>query len=79
MRDDVFIRYIGLPTTVNAVTLPDEDGNYNVYINARLLKEEQELALRHELYHINNGHIYNYTPVADCEDEAKAHVKRYRR
>ena len=79
MRDDVFVRYIDLPTTVNAVTLPDEDGNYNVYINARLLREQQEVALRHELYHIDHGHIYNYKPVTDCEEKAKAHARRYRR
>lgn len=71
MNEDIFVRYIELPIRVNAVTLPDEDGNYNVYINARLSMEAQAEAYEHELYHIRHGHIYNYTPVADCEKEAK--------
>lgn len=77
MRDDVFIRYIDLPTTVNAVTVPDEDGNYNVYINDRLSYEAQQEAYEHELYHIEHGHIYNYEPVTDCEAETKANTRRY--
>ncbi len=77
MRDDVFVRYISLPTTVNAVTVPDEDGNYNVYINSRLSHEAQQEAYEHELYHIEHGHHYDYTPVADCENETKEQTRRH--
>ncbi len=63
--------------TVNAVTVPDEDGNYNVYINDRLSHEAQEEAYEHELYHIVHGHHYNYTPVATCEKETQEQTKRY--
>lgn len=75
MRDDVIVRYIDLPTRVNAVTLPDCDGYYNVYINACLSCEAQKEAYEHELYHIEHGHIYNYEPVANCEAETKDFVK----
>lgn len=77
MRDDVFVRYIGLPIRVNAVTVIDEDGYYNVYINDHLSREAQHEAYEHELYHIEHGHHYNYTPVVDCEKETKEQTRRY--
>ena len=75
MRDDVFVRYIRLPSTVNAVTVIDEDGNYNIYINSNLSREAQQEAYDHELYHIEHGHHYNYTPVSDCEKETKEETR----
>lgn len=44
----VLVRYINLPSTVNAVTVVDENGDYNVYINERLSYYEKFRALEHE-------------------------------
>ena len=77
MRDDIIVRYLSFKSTVNAVTVIDEDGNYNVYNNDRLSYEAQQEAYEHELYHIEHGHIYNYEPVTDCEAETKEQTKRY--
>lgn len=70
--DEVFVRCISLPSAVNAVTLVDDDGNYNVYVNNRLSYYEQKRALRHELYHIKKNHLYCDEDVESCENEAKS-------
>jgi len=43
-----------LPTTVKAFTMENEDGTYEICVNARLTKEQQMLSYRHELSHIMN-------------------------
>ena len=66
--EDVIVRLIDLP--VPGVTVLDSDGNYNVYINARLSYEERKKTLAHELRHISKDHFYDDKSVADCEKEA---------
>ena len=50
--DNIIIRYISLPITVRAFTLPDPQGDYNVYINKDLSSEQQKKSLEHEKRHI---------------------------
>jgi len=64
----VIIRIMDL--TVPGVTVLDDDGNYNVYINARLTYEQRQTVLAHELRHINKGHFYDNRPVVEDEEEA---------
>ncbi|MBQ7397318.1 MAG: hypothetical protein IJW09_00665 [Clostridia bacterium] len=68
---DIFCRVVELPHTVNAVTVIDSDGNFNVYVNALLSIEEQRRAFDHEKRHILKDHFYSHKPVEECEDEAK--------
>ena len=49
---DYKVRYIDLPYTVKGVTVMDESGFYNIYINSRLSWEEQRKDFDHELEHI---------------------------
>ena len=70
--DDVLTRLIDLPDTVPAVTVLDEDGNYNVYINARLSNDNRRIAFEHELKHIKKSHFYTDKPVQECEREANS-------
>lgn len=53
--DDVFIRYLPLPPTIKGLTVLDSEGNYNVYLNARLTHEANRQTLQHELQHIKNN------------------------
>ena len=53
--DDYAIRFITLPHTVKGVTVMDNDGFYNVYINSQLSIEEQRKAIKHELEHIGRA------------------------
>lgn len=68
--DEIICRFVGLPATVKAVTVVDNDGDYNVYINAYLSFEEQKKAYRHEARHIKKNHFFTQKAVKDCEKEA---------
>lgn len=68
--DAVIIRVIDLPYKVNGLTVKDEEGDYNIYLNARLSDERRVKAFRHELRHIKLGHFYSDFPVDVKEAEA---------
>lgn len=46
------IRYISLPYRIKGITVLDEMGFYNIYINSNLSYDQQKKALLHELQHI---------------------------
>ena len=69
--DEFILRLVELPGTVNAVTVLDDNGDFNVYVNSRLSEEEQKKAFRHEKRHIKKDHFYKADPVEQCEAEAK--------
>ena len=64
------VRRVRLPRAVRAVTLPNEDATFDIYINEELPDEWQEQALVHELEHIRRSHFYDDRPVAVNEREA---------
>ena len=70
MGSYIFVRLIPLPIAVRAVTLPNNDGTFDIYVNADLPEELQNKALEHELEHINRDHFYNDDPVWLNEQEA---------
>lgn len=70
MGSNIFVRLIPLPETVRAVTLPNNDCTFDIYINANLPEEWQRQALDHELEHIRKDHFYNEDPVWLNEREA---------
>mgnify|MGYP003300807014 CR=1 FL=1 len=70
MGNYIFVRTIALPETVPAVVLPNDDGTFDIYINATLPEEIQSRALAHELEHIRRDHLYNDDPVVQNEAEA---------
>lgn len=70
MGSNIFVRLIPLPIAVRAVVLPNNDGTFDIYINANLPEELQQRALAHELEHIRRDHFYNDDPVWLNEEEA---------
>ena len=71
MGSYIFVRLIRFPSTaVRAVTLPNDDGTFDIYINERLPEELRREALEHELKHIRKDHFYNDDPVWVNEEEA---------
>lgn len=64
---DIFVRLQALPLGVNAFTILDCDGNYNVYINDQLGYDAQRKAYKHELTHIERDDFYNQTPIDVAE------------
>ncbi len=71
MHEYIFIRPLDvLPLSVEAVTVLDSEGNYNVYVNTKLAVDQQQKAYSHELRHIRLEHFYNFDPVVINEIEA---------
>ena len=70
--EDIIIRLIPLPVHVRAFTMPDAQGDYNVYINVLLSTEQQNISLQHELRHIRRGDFYKRDKTAkEIEAENK--------
>ncbi|MBQ7638266.1 MAG: hypothetical protein IJS90_05155 [Clostridia bacterium] len=67
---DIIIREIVLPSAVRAFTLPDEQGDYNVYINSSLSDEQRKKSFQHELMHISRDDFYKRDMTA-AEIEAQ--------
>lgn len=65
-----FVRLVALPLAVEGVTIPNDDGTFDVYINSNLPLERQGKVLVHELRHIKKDHFYNEDPVWINEAEA---------
>ena len=61
---------VELPSSVRAVTIPNDDTTFDVYINSILPEELQIRALEHELEHIKLDHFYDNKPVWLNEQEA---------
>lgn len=49
---DYCVRYVSFPMKVHGMTVLDENGFYNIYININLNEDAQFEALRHELKHL---------------------------
>lgn len=54
-----YVRYAPFPQCVEAVTLPNNDGTFDIYVNDCLSPCKQKKALEHELNHIERNHFYN--------------------
>ncbi len=71
MTDEYYIRRVPFPNrSVRAATFPNDDGSFDVYVNALLSEAEQQRALEHELRHIRLGHFYSDEPLSQKEAEA---------
>ncbi len=66
--NDVIVRLISMPVTVRAFTVPDAQGDYNVYLNEALSDEQLEKSLAHEREHIRRGDFYRDLPVRVIEN-----------
>jgi len=67
--NDVFIRQVDMPSRVKGMTVLDEDGNYNIYINDRLSHYARIETLQHEMRHVSNRDHYNFLGIREIEGE----------
>lgn len=65
--DEVIIRLQDMPIRMKGVTLLDESGDYNVYINSRLSADSQREVLNHEMLHIRRDDFYNDLTIREAE------------
>lgn len=66
--EEMIVRLRDLPCGMNGITILDNDGNYNVYINARLSVDDQRKAYQHELRHIARDDFYNEMTIQEAEE-----------
>ena len=71
---DYFVRPIALPPTIDGVTVPNDDGTFDIYLNSTQPEKVQQHWLRHELAHILSDHFYKAMDVAEMEREAEGEV-----
>lgn len=63
------VRMMDLPCAVKALVCYDGEGFPNIYVNARLSREEQEKAVAHEIRHIRRGDAYSAASIQAVERE----------
>ena len=56
--EEIITRLANLPVSVYGYTIRDKDGDYNMYINARMTSEKRVETYKHELEHIRRGDFY---------------------
>ena len=68
-----FVRYIEFPMAVRGVTVPNDDGTFDIYINDLLCDCKKEECLEHEVRHIMQDHFYSdIIPIGEIERLADA-------
>ncbi len=51
----IFIREMKMPLTIRAFTVPDANGDFNIYINEDLSDAAKRKSLEHEKTHISRN------------------------
>lgn len=67
---DYFVRLIELPKAVEGVSVPNDDGSFDIYINSLLPVSRREETLAHELRHLEREHFYLDIPISRMESQA---------
>lgn len=67
--DNVFTYLVDLPDGLNEIVAPCADGNFTVYIDARLDNVQRQKAYQHAIRHIQNDD-FSKTDVQEIEYEA---------
>lgn len=68
--ENVITRLIELPPRIKAMTVMDEAGNYNVYLNANSTMEANAASFLHELRHIDHDDFYSQEDIRTIERRA---------
>lgn len=61
------IREIKMPLSIRAFTVPDENGDFNIYINESLSDEAKRRSLAHEEKHIQRNDFQSYALAREIE------------
>ncbi len=65
--DNIFLRYMSLPSTIKGLNVQDAEGNYNIYLNSRLTMEANQQTLQHEMQHITSNDFQKFTHIKGIE------------
>ena len=76
--NDIIVRLVDVPVDVKGIVKEDSNGDYNIYLNARYVLEQQMMTYLHELAHIELGHLHSSRPVEEIEEEANKRMTEMR-
>lgn len=76
--EEIMVRLVeSLPPSVEGFTILDENGDYNIYLNAKLSAEHQRAVYEHEWEHIWGQDFLNHnSEVWELEQNCKLRQKR---
>ena len=66
--NEIYVRLLSLPMTIRGVTVTDEEGDYNIYINSSLTPDQQKFVLKHEMTHIERNDFASFSDIFEIED-----------
>lgn len=70
--NELIVRVIDFPSAdVKGIIKEDENGDYNIYINAKYNDVQQMETYFHEVAHAELGHLHDDRPVMVKESEAE--------
>lgn len=55
MEEGIFTYYADMPTTIRSFVVSNEDMSFTIIINAKIGRNQQIRAYKHEIDHIRNG------------------------
>lgn len=61
--NEIFVRLIDMPGAFPGMTIQDDEGDYNVYINSHLCQARRIKAYRHEMDHIKHNDFEKATAI----------------
>lgn len=68
---DYFVRITDFPVcSSGGMIIPNDDGTYSIYINARCSLDQQRNSYKHEIKHIEHDDFFRSDPVEILESEA---------
>ena len=67
---EYYVRLVSLPRAVEGVSVPNDDGSFDIYLNSRLSPQQREETLEHELRHLKQEHFYLDLPLSRMERQA---------
>lgn len=67
---DYYVRHVALPRSVEGVSIPNDDGSFDIYINSLLPPQRRLDVLEHELRHLKSEHFYLDMPISLMERQA---------
>lgn len=65
--DSIILRYVSLPPKTKGLTVQDEAGDYNIYLNSKLTYEAHTETLQHELQHIDSNDFSKLLHIREIE------------
>lgn len=71
---DYFVRYVELPRKVEGVSVPNDDGSFDIYINSLVPEARRPEVLEHELRHLKAEHFYIEMPISQMERQARGEI-----